>query len=106
MTFYRTDGLKPHRKSQFYGSARWRKIARLVGIRDGFTCQKCGAHCPGRRQGVADHKIPRRKSPELAFEMSNLWWLCSDCHNKWKRLEEIHADDEKVGEDGLKDDWK
>lgn len=106
MNFMRTDGKKGHLKGGFYGTQKWRITARRVGKRDNFICGMCGLYCPGKMEGVADHKIPRRLRPDLAFEMANLWWLCARCHNKTKKLQELHADKPQIGTDGLNNDWK
>lgn len=106
MNFLRTDAKKAHLKGGFYGTQEWRRTARRVGVRDNFICQKCGKYCAGKMEGVADHKIPRRLRPDLAFEMSNLWWLCQHCHNTTKKLQELHADKPALDADGLNVEWR
>lgn len=106
MTHLRMGWKKPHLKDGFYGSAKWQALRKACAIRDRHTCQKCGKHCAGFREGAADHKLPRRQRPDLAYELANLWWLCTTCHNSLKRLEEMHADKEQVGADGISSDWK
>jgi 5-methylcytosine-specific restriction endonuclease McrA len=107
MNYIRTDGKKPHRKHEFYGSVRWQKLRRACGVRDQYVCQMCGKFCPGRREGVADHKLPRATHPHLEWELSNLWWLCETCHNSAKRKIEWAAQNKpQLGVDGLNDEWK
>lgn len=73
-----------------YQSARWRRLRLQILRLDGWECQMCGAMLrEGRsdkastilRPAVVDHIIPHQGDPALFYETTNLWSLCSDCHD-------------------------
>ena len=72
----------------WYGSTRWRALAKEVKLRDSFTCQKCGRIDAGKRGLAADHKIPHRGDPDLFWDKTNLQTLCERCHSSDKQREE------------------
>lgn len=42
-----------------------------------------------RDSAVVDHKRPHNLRPDLSFEMSNLWAVCFDCHQReCRRIED------------------
>ena len=90
----------------FYSTAKWQALRRTVRLRDRHICQMCQAYCPARNAGAVDHKIPRRVRPDLAYELSNLWWLCTTCHNSTKRTQENNAHKPLIGTDGLNEEWR
>lgn len=65
-----------------YG-ARWRK-ARAYYLQRNHTCVKCGelATC-------IDHIIPHKGNYELFWNQSNWQALCTSCHNRKTRLEDM-----------------
>jgi 5-methylcytosine-specific restriction endonuclease McrA len=107
MNYFRIDGKKAHKKHDFYGSPRWKRLRHACGVRDKFICQMCEKFCPGRGEGVADHKLRRVTHPELQWELSNLWWLCHTCHNSTKKkIEWAEANKPQLGADGLNEEWR
>jgi 5-methylcytosine-specific restriction endonuclease McrA len=62
----------------FITSSAWRKVAREVKARDGFTCTECGTD----RKLTVHHLIPVRTAPHLALEHDNCVTLCSSCHGR------------------------
>lgn len=60
-------------------------LKRVVLERDNGTCRVCGLHEPEIMD--VDHTIPRRKAPELRFDIKNLITLCPNCHRR-KTLED------------------
>lgn len=105
MNYFRMDILKSHKRDSFYGSLRWQKLRSACGKRDEYVCQMCFNPARGRAKGVADHKLPRKTHPHLEWELSNLWWLCTHCHNSIKQSHERNPDREQIGVDGLKTEW-
>lgn len=72
----------------FYHSKRWQAVRDAVYARDGATCQVCGNVLDNRK--IIDHIIPRRLcTKEQALDSSNLWTLCSKCHYRKTKLEQI-----------------
>jgi 5-methylcytosine-specific restriction endonuclease McrA len=65
---------------QVIGTARWRKLAQQVKMRDG-GCVRCHTTL-----GLTvHHVVPVRTAPELAFDPSNLVTLCRSCHARVER---------------------
>jgi 5-methylcytosine-specific restriction endonuclease McrA len=65
---------------QFYKSMEWRKVRYQALLQNGNRCQCCGR---GPKEGVVlhvDHIKPRKKYPELKFDINNLQILCEDCN--------------------------
>ncbi|MFT9040166.1 MAG: HNH endonuclease signature motif containing protein [Schleiferilactobacillus harbinensis] len=74
----------------FYHSKQWERVRDAVYARDGATCQSCGNVVQDRK--IIDHIIPRRLcSAEEALDSSNLWCLCSKCHYRKTKIEQIIA---------------
>lgn len=48
-----------------------------VLIRDGYICQYCGG-----KATTADHVLPRKTHPRLAFELDNGKACCKTCQNQ------------------------
>ena len=48
-------------------------------------CAEMGEPSPAT---VADHVVPVRERPDLAFDESNLCGLCAHCHSRVKQKEE------------------
>jgi 5-methylcytosine-specific restriction protein A len=63
-----------------YGKGRggrpWRRKVEAVKRRDQYTCQACGR---STELGCCDHKVP--VSQGGTDELSNLQWLCIQCHD-------------------------
>ena len=59
----------------------WRRLRRLVFIRDGYRCVACGR--AGRLE--CDHKLPTWQGGSSAME--NLQTLCRNCHIEKSRVE-------------------
>lgn len=73
---------------KFYHSKQWERVRDAVYARDGATCQVCGNIVQNRK--IVDHIIPRRLcSAQEALGSSNLWTLCSRCHYRKTKIEQI-----------------
>lgn len=60
----------------------WR---RQVLLRDNFTCQNCGYKGDALDELMHAHHIkPRKKFPELAFDLDNGMALCKSCHHSYE----------------------
>lgn len=72
----------------FYHSKQWQSVRDYVYSRDLATCQVCGNVVQDRK--IVDHIIPRRLcSAQQALDSSNLWCLCSKCHYRKTKIEQI-----------------
>lgn len=63
-------------------SSKYKQWRQDVFMRDGYTCQVCGAkNGDGKNVTLnADHIKPFAYHPELRFDLSNGKTLCVDCH--------------------------
>lgn len=64
----------------FITSTAWRRVSRLVRLRDG-ACVECGA----TSQLTAHHLVPVRVDPSLALDPDNCITLCRRCHGRAER---------------------
>lgn len=65
----------------FYRSALWKGTrARALAIY-GRACCVCRRAIHASERAHVDHKVSRKIAPHLAFELSNLQVLCSECHS-------------------------
>lgn len=79
---------KHHRdkkRNAFYQSTRWEQVRNAVVNRDCYTCQVCGNAIDDRK--IVDHIVPLRIDGSKSLDTSNLWTLCSRCHNRKTMLE-------------------
>jgi hypothetical protein len=67
---------------KFYYSGRWRRMRKLILMRDGFRCTACGRSVRGKGAARVDHIAPRREAPMRAFDPTNLRTLCPVCDNR------------------------
>lgn len=76
--------------SGLYSKPRWLAARKVIIRRDKATCQMCSAMLrAGRsdniqsilRPAVVDHLIPHKGDTKLFYAHSNLWLVCSDCHD-------------------------
>lgn len=73
---------------KFYHSPQWAAVRDYVYARDSATCQVCGNVINNRK--IIDHIVPRRLcSAQEALDSSNLWTLCSKCHYRKTKIEQI-----------------
>jgi len=87
---------------KFYSSPEWLKVRHKAIARAGFKCQMCGCDVRGRGKAHVDHIKPRRKYPELSFDINNLQVLCaSPCHNSVKKRMENGKDIKEIASNGL-----
>lgn len=65
----------------FLKTARWRRVRDRKLTRSPL-CEPCLRKDPPRRTVASqvDHVIPRRRRPDLVFEMANLESVCTRCH--------------------------
>ena len=61
-------------------SAKYKEWRKAVFERDNYTCIWCGDNQGGNLE--ADHIKPRKKYPELVFDIDNGRTLCKICHRK------------------------
>jgi 5-methylcytosine-specific restriction endonuclease McrA len=54
-----------------------REWAKQILIRDNYVCQYCGAPATS-----ADHVLPRKTHPHLAFDLDNGKACCKTCQNQ------------------------
>lgn len=72
-------GTTPERQ-RVYRSQAWKKSVRAAYLRDGYTCQRCGAPKRGHKGLHAHHIRSWAEYPELRLDTDNLVTLCSRCH--------------------------
>lgn len=65
----------------FYSSARWRAF-RLLVLAACPVCADCERRGITSASVAADHIIPRRERPDLAFVLENMQGLCRACHTR------------------------
>lgn len=89
----------------FYASPGWRRIRKLVLIRDGYNCVICHKHMP--RMAV-DHIKSRKEFPHLCFTLDNLRTLCPVCHARQATSlgrSDTYKERPKIGLDGFPEGW-
>ena len=59
--------------------AEWRKVRRLILLRDGGTC-KIRTHCTGAVATEVDHIRPLSEFPEGRLDPANLQAACKTCN--------------------------
>ena len=67
-------------KWEHHGGQKWRKFARKFLWKNPL-CARCRLSKRDEPATDADHILPARKYPALAFETSNLQPLCRPCHS-------------------------
>ncbi|MFC1938609.1 HNH endonuclease [Chloroflexota bacterium] len=67
---------------QFYTSAEWNNIRKLVIEEGGRVCVLCHKYIENEKDITVDHKKPRSKYPELQLSRDNLRILCRSCTSK------------------------
>lgn len=102
---------RPKKKvDPFYKSPAWFKARATALRRDNYCCVNCGASVRGKGLARIDHKLPRKKFPDLALHLPNLRTLCIACDNARHARDRAgnHGDEASpVGDDGfpLGSDW-
>lgn len=71
---------------QKYGP-HWEALRRKILIRDNWQCQICGRVCQDKFEAQVDHKV--RKGLQGDDSEANLWVLCSLCHGRKSRREQL-----------------
>ena len=69
-----------HRTS-FHSTAIWQRTRRVAKIEAGYTCARCKAFLPGKRELHVHHRKPVAKSMALALEPANFQVVRPECHN-------------------------
>lgn len=72
------------RKTAFYNSPAWRKLARVIRLKNHYLCQRCG-----NKGAEVHHKIEldagrlndEQYMRDLGMNEDNLQLLCVNCHN-------------------------
>lgn len=71
----------PQSKS-FYKSRQWKMIREVVKTRDNGLCVQCLRNGRIRAGKIVDHIEPLKVSWEKRLLLTNLQYLCQQCHNK------------------------
>ena len=81
---------RSERKTKFYNSSKWRKLAHYYAESRGWCCEKCQNRNidysqPIYKQLHCHHKIPLTDenidAPSISLNEDNLILLCRTCHN-------------------------
>lgn len=82
----------------FYKSDSWRVLRKQALLRDGFTCELCGA-----RAEEVHHEIELTPGnihdPSVALNLALLHSLCHDCHTRITRAQKSGGTGEACGAD-------
>lgn len=77
--YAKTPIYKERMGSDFYRTAEWLRIRKIVLNKS----DKCCSHCQYRYFTLqVDHILPRSRFPELELKLSNLQVLCVECNMK------------------------
>lgn len=68
------------KETDFYLTAKWRKLRYQAFEHYGNKCSCCGATPESGAELQVDHIKSRSKFPDLELKLSNLQILCSDCN--------------------------
>ena len=60
----------------------WKMAGLVVKLRDGYTCQHCGANQTGKGAHTS-HVLPKSTHGALRYVLENLKCLCYHCHMNW-----------------------
>ena len=66
-----------HSWDKWYHRAHWRNLRKLILARDP-VCMICHRAA----STVVDHIIPHKGRWELFSDISNVWGICEECHNR------------------------
>ena len=86
-----------NRHQQGYGTA-WDKLRLTILERDKHLCQMCKAKGRVTAGNQCDHKIPKAKGG--TDDPSNLWILCSSCHDRKTITDKGHRPKPRFAADG------
>lgn len=81
LRYHRKHNRRRDASDRFYGTQAWRNL-RDAFIRANPLCSNCECNGLVVPAQIVDHKVPRKKAPELSLEWSNLRSLCRPCHGK------------------------
>jgi 5-methylcytosine-specific restriction endonuclease McrA len=73
-----------------YSSSQWHKL-RYYQLQSKPLCALCEAQGFTMAAAIVDHVKPHKGARELFFNSHNLQSLCKPCHDKHKRLKELHG---------------
>ena len=87
------SGEDVHRRStNWYNTSMWKRLRRIVLIRDDYVCQMTGVALVGKfpapNSPVVDHKSPHRGDLELFFDVNNLHAVSKEWHDKVQQGQE------------------
>ena len=63
---------------------------KIVRVRDGYTCQKCGKFCSGSNAHKS-HTKSKGAYPHLKFDLENMMLMDFHCHINWWHKEPTEA---------------
>ncbi len=84
-------GISPERQKQ-YARAMWKAIKKAVFVRDGYACQRCGAHPTGHKELHTHHIKAWKRAPSLRFDTENITTLCRKCHEWVHSRENVNCE--------------
>ncbi|AZV88280.1 endonuclease [Bacillus amyloliquefaciens] len=67
---------------KIYNTARWKRVRKVVLIRDGYLCCECRRRGLITEANTVHHIIALRDDPSRAFDLDNLETICLECHNR------------------------
>lgn len=71
-----------HERCKEYSRAPWRRLRKVILVRDRMTCQICGKLIVQRGDAHVDHIVPARTISEVCCDPANLRLLCGVCHSR------------------------
>ena len=84
------DEEQPWRK--WYYTARWRKLAKRIFVRDGGKCRQTGipliGKAPAPNSPVVDHRIPHNGDERLFWDEDNLQLVSKAWHDGEKQRQD------------------
>ena len=99
------------RKTKFYNSKAWRRLAKHYASSKGYICEQCRNKYaksdikPFYKQFHVHHKIELTAenidNPDIALNESNLMLLCQHCHNVLTTQKEVLAPGLEFDEKGM-----
>ncbi len=74
--------LRAKDRQKIYNSKKWKTVREQAILRDLFKCQECKRNGIDTQGEEVDHIVELSDDISLAYELSNLQFLCKACHSK------------------------
>lgn len=81
--------LRAKDRKKIYNSKKWAIVREQAIIRDNMMCQECKRNGIMTQGQEVDHIIELAEDITLAYELSNLEYLCKPCHSKKTHEEKL-----------------